>query len=74
MTFKILARILGMAAVLALVSGCASGPPAGTPSASVVADTRAAAEQEDADAQTYLVNKYHNGMGIPVDFAEAVKW
>jgi len=33
-----------------------------------------AAEQGFADAQVNLGFMYHNGRGVPQDYAEAVKW
>lgn len=32
------------------------------------------AEQEDADAQFNLALMYSNGVGVPQDYAEALKW
>jgi TPR repeat protein len=38
------------------------------------ADTRAAAEQEDAGSQNNLGVMYGTGNGVPQDYVEAVKW
>ena len=35
---------------------------------------RQAAEQGDGDAQYNIGVKYHDGDGVPQDYAEAVKW
>jgi len=68
MIFKAFTRILSAAVIMAcLAAGSAQA-------ASDVADLRAAAEQGDAFAQSYLGAMYYNGEGVPQDYAEAVKW
>ena len=52
---------------VALVAGLAFGQKD-------IDDLRKRAEQGDADAQHSLGVMYHNGEGVPQDYAEAVKW
>jgi uncharacterized protein len=59
------------AALIAMVDGSFAADDF---DASVVEITRPAAEQGDAQAQLELGNAYHQGVGVPLDDAEAVKW
>jgi TPR repeat protein len=67
MIFKILARILGVVAVMACLATASA-------QAGEVDDTRAAAEQGDARGQSNLGFMYEFGLGVPQDYAEAVTW
>jgi TPR repeat protein len=67
MIIKAFTRILSAVAVTACLA--ASSAQAG-----VVEDTRAAAEQGDASAQSALGPIYANGLGVQQDDALALKW
>ena len=42
--------------------------------AAALIELRPLAEQGDADAQTNLAIMFENGLGVPQDYTEAVKW
>jgi TPR repeat protein len=66
MIFKAFTRTLGAAAVIACLAGAAQ--------AGELEDTRAAAEQGNARAQTNLGDMYANGRGVPQDYILAHMW
>jgi TPR repeat protein len=42
--------------------------------ATALAQLRAAAQSGDANAQYWLGVMYHNGQGVPQDYAQAISW
>jgi TPR repeat protein len=73
-------HLRGIAAVATCVAACVApaltlaGEQNVPPTANVLAETRRAADQGDAQAQVFLGRMYFDGTGVPKDDVEAVRW